>query len=393
MKSLSSPDRTTAAAFPRYPNVQLLADSSRLAGIRVFILVIVFATVLPEVSRVWAESPRPVEVRELVIGTKVAPPFAIKAKDGSWHGISIDLWRRIADQIHLRYRFQETTLTGLTEGVAEGSLDAAVAALTVTGQRHGIVDFTQPFYMAGLGIAVPADTGISWLPILSNLFSIGFLRTAAVLFAISLSVGVVLWLIEHRHNEHFGAHRRGLGASVWWSAVAMTQAGVAVGEKVPKTLPGRLLAMLWMVTSVIIFASFTAALTSQLTLKHFRGVVNGEADLRAVRVGAIAGTETIEYLASERTACQIFADASTGLSALQKGRIDALVYDRPLLMWLVKEHFAGSLRVLDGSFDPQAYAIALPQGSKLRMPINVALLDAISTDWWQETLSAYLGPG
>jgi hypothetical protein len=36
-----------------------------------------------------------------------------------------------------------------------------------------------------------------------------------------------------------------------------------------------------------------------------------------------------------------------------------------------------SLRVLDVTFDPQVYAIALPQGSELRMPINLALLDAI----------------
>jgi polar amino acid transport system substrate-binding protein len=46
----------------------------------------------------------------------------------------------------------------------------------------------------------------------------------------------------------------------------MTQGGSAAGEKVPVTLPGRLLAITWMVASVIVVASFTAALTSQLTL-------------------------------------------------------------------------------------------------------------------------------
>ena len=51
-----------------------------------------------------------------------------------------------------------------------------------------------------------------------------------------------------------------------------------------------------MVASVIVIASFTAALTSQLTLKQLHGAVHGEADLRYVRVGAIAGTETTEYL-------------------------------------------------------------------------------------------------
>lgn len=118
-----------------------------------------------------------------------------------------------------------------------------------------------------------------------------------------------------------------------------------------------------------------------------------EADLRYVRVAAIAGTETTEYLGRERIAYQVFADAEAGLSALQKGRIDALVYDRPLLLWLVNERFSGSLRVLDGTFDSQVYAIALPQGSELRMSIDLALLDAIRSDWWRETLVAYLGPG
>jgi ABC-type amino acid transport substrate-binding protein len=362
-----------------------------LAGIRAVIVALSFAAALALASHASAQTSQPPDTRELVIGTKEAPPFAMKAEDGSWHGISIDLWRRIASQTHLHYRFQETTLKGMTDGVAEGSLDASVAALTVTGPRHRAVDFTQPFYSSGLGIAVTPAGGIAWWPIVGNVFSLGFLRAVTLLFAVSLAVGVVLWLVERRHNEHFGAHRRGLGSSVWWSAVAMTQGGSAAGEKVPVTLLGRLLAILWMVASVIVIASFTAALTSQLTLKQLRGTVHGKADLRYVRVAAIAGTETTEYLSREHIPYQVFADAEAGLSALQKGHIDALVYDRPLLVWLVNERFSGSLEVLDATFDPQVYAIALPPGSQLRMPIDLAMLDALQSDWWRETLLTYLG--
>jgi hypothetical protein len=32
-------------------------------------------------------------------------------------------------------------------------------------------------------------------------FSLGFLRAVGVLFAVSLAVGVVLWLLERRHND------------------------------------------------------------------------------------------------------------------------------------------------------------------------------------------------
>jgi polar amino acid transport system substrate-binding protein len=115
----------------------------------------------------------------------------------------------------------------------------------------------------------------------------------------------------------------------------MTQSGSAAGERVPVTLPGRLLAIVWMVASVIVIASFTAALSSQLTLKQLRGTVHGETDVRYVRVAAIAGTETTEYLSHQHIAYQVFADVEASLSALQKRRIDALVYDRPLLLTIV----------------------------------------------------------
>src|SRR5271165_7211434 len=98
----------------------------------------------------------PSSEKELVVATKEAPPFAIKRPDGTWHGISIDLWRRIADRLHLRYRLSEQpTVQALLAGTAEGSFDAAIAAVTVTAARDRSVDFTQPFYSTGLGIAIP----------------------------------------------------------------------------------------------------------------------------------------------------------------------------------------------------------------------------------------------
>jgi polar amino acid transport system substrate-binding protein len=126
-------------------------------------------------------------------------------------------------------------------------------------------------------------------------------------------------------------------------------------------------------------------------LKQLRGTVHGETDLRSVRVAAIAGTETIEYLDRRHIGYQVFVDPEAGLAALQKGRVDALVYDRPLLLWYVNERFLGSLQVLDSTFDSQVYAIALPQASELRVAIDLALLDAVRSDWWRETLFAYLG--
>jgi hypothetical protein len=74
---------------------------------------------------------------ELVIGTKEAPPFAMKAADGTWQGISIDLWRRIADELHLRYRFaEEASVPDLIAGVATGKFDIVAAAMTGDGRAR-----------------------------------------------------------------------------------------------------------------------------------------------------------------------------------------------------------------------------------------------------------------
>jgi polar amino acid transport system substrate-binding protein len=75
-----------------------------------------------------------------------------------------------------------------------------------------------------------------------------------------------------------------------------------------------------MITSVIVFASLTAALTWQYTLKHLRGPVNGKADLQYARMGAIAGTETTEYLGRQHITYQAFANNAFSLKVIRRFR-------------------------------------------------------------------------
>ena len=327
--------------------------------------------------------------RELVIATKEAPPFAIKQQDGSWRGISIDLWRRIADRLHLRYRFSEqATVQELIDGTADGSFDAAMAAVTVTAARERMVDFTQPFYSTGLGVAV-SMTESRWRSVLRALFSFGFFQAVLALLGIAMCVGFVIWLLERRRTEHFSGGAKGLGTGFWWSAIAMTQAGAA--QNAPTTLPGRVVAIGWMIASVIAIAVFTAGITSTLTRRELQGVVHNMNDLRSVRVGALAGSSTVDYLDRQRISHRAFPSAQDGLTALQTGAIDAFVYDKPLLTWIVLHDFSTTLRMLDIVFDTQNYAVALPKRSPLRAMLDAPLLEEIESDWWQQTLFQYLG--
>ncbi|MGA2943677.1 MAG: transporter substrate-binding domain-containing protein [Xanthobacteraceae bacterium] len=328
---------------------------------------------------------------ELVIGTKEAPPFAMKAADGNWQGISIDLWRRIADELHLRYRFaEEAGVQGLIDGVATGKFDIAAAAITVTAERARILDFTQPFYATGLGIAVPVGGEPSWEPIIRTVTSFGFAQAIMALVGLALVVGFLVWLFERRHNEDFGGSAiKGLSAGVWWSAVAMTQRHT--GDLSPRTLSGRIVAIVWMIASIVTIAVFTASITSVLTIKHLQGEVHGVSDLSAARVGAVTGTSTEDALSRLRIPYRKFSTPQDGLKALRTHSLDAFVYDRPLLAWIIQQGFSSSIELIDPTFGSEEYAFVLPSNSPLRKALDVAILDAIHSDWWGQTTFRYLG--
>ncbi len=329
--------------------------------------------------------------RTLIVGTKEAPPFAMKDSTGSWTGISIQLWRQLAADLNLNFEFRELDLKGLLDGVKDGSLDAAVAALTITPEREQLLDFTHPFYTTGLGIAYAPQHKKPWLAALKKFLSPAFLKVVASLTLLLLVVGILVWWFERKKNpEQFGGDRgKGIGAGFWWSAVTMTTVGY--GDKAPITLGGRIVALIWMFVAIIIISGFTAAITSSLTVTQLEAPIKGPKDLPNVRVGTLAATTSAAYLENNRISFRTFKKPVEGLREIVEGKLDAFVYDAPLLRYLVHKGWPGRLDVLPQTFVRQDYGIALPEGSPLREPINRILLLKIRDDAWLDILQQYFG--
>jgi ABC-type amino acid transport substrate-binding protein len=72
------------------------------------------------------------------------------------------------------------------------------------------------------------------------------------------------------------------------------------------------------------------------------------------------------------------------------GQLDAVVYDKPPLAWLLRQDHPNELQVLALNLDPLSYAIALPFGSPLRRKLNIALVDTMRSSWWRELVGRYL---
>jgi polar amino acid transport system substrate-binding protein len=350
---------------------------------------LLLASTLPTTTCGAAQDETP-GARELVVGTKQAPPFAIKDDKGEWSGISIELWRKLADQLKLRYRFAEAPSVGaLLDGVRSGNFDMAIAAITMTPEREQEVDFTTPYFHTGIGVAVQSDRIATWLPVVRSITSYSFLLAIGGLLILALVVGALIWLFERRNNEGFGGGVvRGLSSGVFWSANAMTQR--VDPNIIPLSTGGRILAVIWMVVSVVAIAALTASITSTLTIKRLHGIVNSTADLPGLRVAVVQDTASADGLSRMRVKHRTVPSAEAGFAALGKGTIDAFAYDRPLLAWMIGK---GGLNaeLSDLTFDPQDYAIALRNDTALRKQLNVALLQTAESEWWRDLLFRYLG--
>ena len=326
--------------------------------------------------------------KELLVATKEAPPFSMKSDNGNWSGISIGLWKEIAGELDLKYRFVETDLQGMLDGLKEGRYDAAVAALTVTEERETVFDFTHPFYTTGLGIAVK-KVRETWTAVVKRFFSTAFLKVILLLAVILLIFGFLVWLLEKRRNpEQFSNSVKGIGDGFWWAAVTMTTVGY--GDKAPKTLAGRIIATIWMFTAIIIISSFTASITSSLTVSQLGSAIKGPEDLPGHRVASIKGSTSERYLSSHRITHVNYANIEEGLTAVADGKVDCMVYDAPLLKYYIaKDKY--NLSVVKRVFEQQYYAFGLIQNSPLRESINRVLLEKTELPWWQDTLYQYIG--
>ncbi|WP_274600223.1 transporter substrate-binding domain-containing protein [Thiocystis violacea] len=326
----------------------------------------------------------------MTIATRDVPPFAMKDESGNWQGISIELWRTLATKLDLEYRFREMGLKAMLDAVEHQEVDAAVAGLTITSARERRMDFTHPFLSSGLGIAVRIDGGGGWLTVSQRLFSVPFLQVIASLLGLLLLVGMLVWLFERRHNAQFGGTpTKGIGAGLWWSAVTMTTVGY--GDKAPQSLGGRLVAMVWMFAGILIVSSFTAAITTALTVGELGGKVRGKDDLPRARIATVADTTSAQYLTDARLKFHAKPSLEDALDALAGGTVDAVVYDKPILSYQIHRQFDDRLRMLSVRFERQDYGIALPSGSALREKLNQALLESLHDPAWDELLFRYLG--
>jgi ABC-type proline/glycine betaine transport system substrate-binding protein len=332
----------------------------------------------------------------LRVVTQRSEPFVIY-QDKKYGGFSIELWEKIARKLGLEYEvYGVNTIAKLLDDVKRGAADVAVSGIGITSEREQDLDFSHPYFESGLQIMVPEGAGSLLgevvLKAVSIIFSRELLYGVAIFLFVLLIAAHVIWMLERRHNPQFPrGYPQGIWQSIWWAVVTVTTVGY--GDKTPKGTTGRLFGLVWILAGYFVFAYFTASVSSTVTVHKLHGTINGPEDLFGKRVATVAKSTAADYLAVQGLSAIELADVENVYHLLKTKKVDAVVYDAPVLQHYATKKGKGKVRVVGLIFEEKTYGIALSEKkSELRDRINIALLKLMETGEYDEVSRRWFGP-
>ena len=340
---------------------------------RLLLAILLFPALLVAAA---AQDVAPAPGQRLKVGTRVIAPFVTREADGSLGGFSIELWRAVAREMNAGFDFVEKpTLPELLGDVRDVRTDLAIAAISITAEREKNFDFSQPMFDAGLQIMVAADVarggGLSGLA--TVLKSPALLEILGVLLVLIVLPAPFIWWIERREPNSVAAGKTPIGGvfnAMYWSASTLgTQA-----THMPLRPLGKFIAVVWMFVSVVFVSYFTAVVTSSLTVKQLEQGISGPQDLVGKKVATTTGSTGANYLRQANIDALEVPQIELAYAPLRDGRVQAIVYDAPVLLYFATHGGKGKVQMAGQIFRPESYGILFPSGSALRKPVNEALL-------------------
>ena len=281
----------------------------------------------------------------LRVGVFDAPPFSESIDMSApgapqWTGSSMRLIERIARTLGVTVEYHSGSEAEILAALTAHTIDVCASPLAPTPDRLGAFDFSYCYTTVGIGLATRHAEGFGsdfhhvftglMAPTQSHLY-------AGIALAL-LSFAFLMWAVERRSNKDFQGHPwHGFGSSLWWSMV--TLATVGYGDKVPRTVLGRVIASVWMLASVVVTAVFAATIVSAITVGTLASTpVHHASDLSRMRCAAVRAGISAAWLTSHDIRFTAVDSLAAGMTMLEQGTVDALVAPQISLTMIVRDH-------------------------------------------------------
>ena len=316
---------------------------------------------------------------ELRIGVSGSPPFVIE-KDGVLSGISVEIWKDVAERLEQPYKFVVQPNTNANvDAVAEGSVDLAIGPISITPNRlaNPKIDFTQPYYHGYEGLLIPQKPP-GLITRLRPFIGWAALSSVGILISLLFIFGNLLWLAERRKNtEQFPRHYlHGVGNGMWFGLVTLTTVGY--GDRAPLSRSGRIIAGVWMVISLVAVSSITAGLASAITLSLAEiapSAIREKTDLRGKDIAVVEGTTSLRWGKLYEINAFLTKDLNEAIKILNQRKVEGIIFDEAPLRHYLKQNKKSKLKLANFPLAIQTYGFVLPMGSPLRNQLNIELID------------------
>jgi polar amino acid transport system substrate-binding protein len=326
------------------------------------------------------------ETEPLRIAVYDVPPYGYVDTDGSISGVSVDLWRRVAEHMERHFKLIPVSdMESVLRGLEQGRFDAAIGAITITPEREERVDFSYPTHRSGVAVALRKETGP-----LSALMSYGaavaeLSLLIVAIVAMLILIGIAMWFVERPVRSGVQGSESSvvtLRDGLYWAVVTMTTVGY--GDKTPKTTIGRVVAILWMLGSVVLVSLLSTSLVSRLTAERVETRdLSASIDLSGKKLAAVAQSSGAEYLDELHLQYIKFRDLPEALDSLAAGRSNAVVNSVGALQYFISKRYSKVLEMPQGLLAPAYMAVALPAHSSLKRPIDRALIKITTGSEWR----------
>jgi len=302
---------------------------------------------------------------------------------GSWSGLAVELWQRIADQEHLPYVLvPQPDTSALLAATRRGELDVAIGCITVSPERLQNNRFSLPFQETGLGVMTRRSRLDLGMALLQALLAPDLIRLLLAYVAVIAGLSLAVWQVERSGSkpaEWQVGRRRGFALIF---QVLATGPGT---NTVVSTSRGHALVFLAYLVRIV----SASLLVSYVTINVVRGSqevsdrsLRSLRDLAGDRVAVRRGTVSDELLqALNRSGLQPpiqlreLASIPEADRLLSARKVDAVVADDIQLDFLLHQLNDSRYGLALRDLHPQSQAFALAPGldAAISQRINVAL--------------------
>nr|GEX74712.1 glutamate receptor 2.8-like [Tanacetum cinerariifolium] len=324
-------------------------------------------------------------------------------------GFCIDIFIAVMDALPYAVTiefvpFSPSGVTGTAESYkkffhefSNGAYDVLAGDITILADRMDTCDFSLPYTEAGFSMVVPIkvderkSTWIFMRPLETELWiTIG---------AFFIYTGLVVWVVEHRVNKEFrGPPRQQVGTIFWFSFSTLV---FAHREKLISNL-SRFVVIVWVFVVLVLTSSYTASLTSMLTVQKLQPVYT-DID-KIMRNGESVGYQGSSFVYNkligigfDESKLKNYSNFEQYDKALelgsQNGGVSAIVDEIPYLkVFLAK--YCTKYTMTGPTYKTAGFGFAFPKGSPLVADVSRAILQVtevqirnISNQWFGEPTS------